>query len=114
MEDEYIRLLKDLRDKFRNDEPMALDGFKKYLKSYKIKQHPNSLYRKIFTPAGVGNEPLHLGLDGYMMLLEYEELNHALKQSRQATRYAITAIVISIAIGIIPVILWLIDRGYFY
>lgn len=53
-----------------------------------------------------------MSLDAYMMLLEYQELKHSLKQSGLATHYAIIAIAISIAIGIVPVVLWLIDRGF--
>jgi len=41
-------------------------------------------------------EPSYLNVEGYFKLLEYRELNEARKSSREARRYAIFAIVLSI------------------
>lgn len=112
MEDEYIRLLKEIREHLRSDRPMTYDDFKQYLKQFKIKQHAGTLYRQIYNPPGTGNHPMHMGLDVYMMLLEYDELKQAREDSKQArqeakeaTNWARRALIVSIVAIVVQIVI---------
>ena len=93
MEDKYIRLLKQTKEDFDSNSPINFDQFKKRLEDYKIKADPQTLWFHIYNPATIQKFGFKvMGLDAYFKLLEYEELNEARKDSKQARREAVTAV----------------------
>jgi hypothetical protein len=106
--DVYIQLLELAREDLNKPEGITYDEFISRLGSFGIKQHPEVLYRKIYDAGGKSHA--HMGIDAYMMLIEYEELRHSLEESRQARREAKWAIWIASGAIIVQIALWLIDK----
>lgn len=119
-EDIYVHLLRIAKAEL-TERPggISYDEFIARIRASPLKQHPETLWRKIYDPGGQNHS--HMGFDAYMSLLEYEELKHALEESKQARKdslvalkYARLAIYISIGIAVASIaaqfVLWLIDR----
>ena len=110
----YIRLLRQLReDMKKEDGGTNFDEFKAIVKQYKIHQHPEMLYRKIFDnpgPAAGKDKKYHMGLDAFFMLLDYEELAHSLEESKKARAEARTATWFAAGAMSIQVLLFFVEK----
>lgn len=109
-QDVYIQLLEMAREDLKKPEGITYDAFIKRLGSFGIRQHPEVLYKKIYDAGGQSHA--HMGLDAYMMLIDYKELKHSLEESRQARREAKWAIWIASGAIAVQIALWLIDKFY--
>lgn len=108
--DPYIQLLRLGKNDLINNRPISYGEFKVRLVDLKINVQPSILFKEVYGSASGGPGGFLICLEAYMKLLEYDELQHALKESLQARKEAKWAIWISIFVGVIPVLLWLFDQ----
>ena len=105
MEDKYIQLLKKAKEDFESNKPINFDDFKERLKAYDIKTDPNWLWNQIYNPGTADYDQQVMTLEPYFKLLEYDELNEARKDSKQAKIYAIIAISFASVFALIQIII---------
>jgi hypothetical protein len=104
-DDVYIQLLREARSQL-STEGITWDEFKAKIRSAKLGQHRERLFVKIYDqhPSRQLGGKVHMGIEAYMWLLQYEEFHHALEESKQARKeagLALSVAVYGIAIGVV-------------
>ncbi|MEQ8423855.1 MAG: hypothetical protein RIA63_04035 [Cyclobacteriaceae bacterium] len=113
-DDSYISLLKMAREDLKNGEGIDLRKFSLRCKEFKLEGFALDLYRDIYNPefpqtAGLRTNNF-ISLDAYLKLLQYDELNHSLKESRQARKEAKLAVYIAVVAVVVQIVLWCFDK----
>lgn len=110
MDEIYIKLLQEAKQELTTDGTSFIE-FDKKITLYKLKVHSRVLYTEIYSATAATNDgKVHMNMQAYLSLLEYEELKHALESAKSAKKQARTAILVSIGLGLIQVLLWFLEK----
>ena len=103
--DVYIKLLREARHQL-STEGITWDEFKAKIRSEGLGQHRERLYQKIYdqVPSQAFGGKAHMGIEAYMWLMQYEEFQHAVKESQNARKEAHLAMQVSVYAIIIGVV----------
>ncbi|MGE0589718.1 MAG: hypothetical protein AB7O48_14170 [Cyclobacteriaceae bacterium] len=102
-DDIYVFLLKKAKERLLKGESISYSEFKTEIRDIKGIEHPESLYRSIYSNHTIGEHGM--SLEAYFKLLEFEDLKLARADSRQARKEARIAIWVAVILGVLQLVL---------
>jgi len=108
-DDIYIKLLRQAREDLLVNLPISFEDFRTKVPNL---TQPEKAFTEIYgNLAGNGAKKVHyMTLEAYMKLLNHEELNHALKESKQARKEAKWAMYAAVSAIVVQIVLWIADK----
>jgi|GEM_PF-6348420 len=109
MEEPYIYLLKLAKEDLKNGVAITFEQFRDRFRESGLTSNPLSIYQKIYatTTPHASND---MGMDAYMALLDYQELQHAFKESKEARKEAKKAMWAAVIAIVVQIVLWGADK----